>query len=196
MITPTVRVGQIWVDNDPRCKKTRSLRVDSLLQENVRDPEFVPYAICTVLETGRPVKILLSRFKPTRSGYRLITSKTLPVSLNGITYPSPPIFDDEGFATSESPFPRLVRPVFRVELESPVTAGNEIRVRSEFDVLDVVDNQSNTYTRDAQDFGWRTIAGKTAYLALTATSVNVYCTENRLTVEEWTLPNFIQRSNQ
>ena len=73
MKTPiTVQVGQVWVDNDPRCKRVRSLRVDSLLQANICDPDFKPYASCTILESGRKVRILLSRFRPTKSGYRLV----------------------------------------------------------------------------------------------------------------------------
>lgn len=90
--TPTVRVGQVWADNDPRCAG-RTIRVDSIDGDK---------AVCTVLtnsdETqrhldayempgrsryprgpilrdtrGKVRRISLARFKPTSTGYRLLT---------------------------------------------------------------------------------------------------------------------------
>lgn len=70
--TYPVRVGQIWEDNDPRSASSRTLRVDSLLQEGVDKPKWRPTAKCTVIETGKKVTILLKRFRSTKNGYRLI----------------------------------------------------------------------------------------------------------------------------
>lgn len=65
-----VREGQVWADNDPRAHG-RTLRVDAVDGD---------YARCTVLSgvhsswigVGRECTILLRRFAPTRSGYRLL----------------------------------------------------------------------------------------------------------------------------
>ncbi|TQS30023.1 hypothetical protein [Microbispora sp. KK1-11] len=77
-----VRPGQIWADNDPR-SAGRTLRVDAV--ENGK-------ATCTVLTNttkaqekldrgsawfqdtrGRVTRISLSRFRPTSTGYRLVS---------------------------------------------------------------------------------------------------------------------------
>lgn len=69
-----VRAGQVWADCDWR-NEGRTLRVDALEGEK---------AVCTVLTVkdgfpaasgqfkARQVKILLRRFKPTSTGYRLV----------------------------------------------------------------------------------------------------------------------------
>lgn len=68
----TVRPGQIWADNDKRVAG-RTLRVDDIDNE---------HAVCTVLtgpagsddpSVGQQRRILLRRFKPTSTGYRLLS---------------------------------------------------------------------------------------------------------------------------
>lgn len=60
--TVTVKVGQIWADNDPR-SDGREVIVDE-----IRDG----YALCHTGTLGKKTKIKLGRFKPTRSGYKLV----------------------------------------------------------------------------------------------------------------------------
>lgn len=57
-----VKVGQIWADNDPRVP-VRELEVIGI------DCRF---AYVRNTETGKPSRIALNRFKPTKTGYRLI----------------------------------------------------------------------------------------------------------------------------
>lgn len=56
-----VKVGQVWVDNDPRHTDHRNLEVLSIKGK---------YATCKS-GVGRKSKIRLDRFKPTSTGYRL-----------------------------------------------------------------------------------------------------------------------------
>ena len=68
--TTKVRPGQVWADNDRRCKG-RTVRVDST------DGRF---AYCTVLTDrggekplrARTVRIAIERMRPTSTGYRLV----------------------------------------------------------------------------------------------------------------------------
>jgi len=60
--------GQVWIDNDPRCRGIRTMLVKGIILHAVRGP----MAVCQVLETGRIVKILVRRFRPTASGYKLV----------------------------------------------------------------------------------------------------------------------------
>jgi hypothetical protein len=79
MDTPEVRVGQTWVDNDKRSKRTRYVRVTGF--EEHTDPfthHTVRRAICEawydeVGSTSRTVRIKVDRFKPTSTGYRLVS---------------------------------------------------------------------------------------------------------------------------
>jgi len=60
-----VKVGQVWVDNDPRQLKIRHLRVEEIKDGKVK---------CAVFYDRRGAgwtKISLHRFKPTSNGYRL-----------------------------------------------------------------------------------------------------------------------------
>ena len=90
--TPKVEPGQVWADNDPRCEG-RTIRVDSIDGDK---------AACTVLTNsadtqkhldaydkpgrsqyprgpilkdtrGKVRRIALSRFRPTSTGYRLVS---------------------------------------------------------------------------------------------------------------------------
>lgn len=70
-----LKVGQIWADNDKRCSG-RTVRIDELELPEATGAR----AVCTVL-TGvggqrvaspRKVRILVSRFRPTSTGYRLL----------------------------------------------------------------------------------------------------------------------------
>lgn len=69
--TIKVQPGQVWADNDARMAG-RTIAVDSIDGEK---------AVCTVLapsydnphgRSGHTVRIMLRRFKPTSTGYRLI----------------------------------------------------------------------------------------------------------------------------
>lgn len=63
-----VRIGQVWVDNDPRLSYQRSLKNVGFIEDGRR-------AVCEVLNAGRgypkQVKISVKRFKATSNGYRL-----------------------------------------------------------------------------------------------------------------------------
>lgn len=72
-MTDTIKVqpGQVWADNDARMHG-RTIAVDAIDGDK---------AVCTVLapaygnpngRSGQTVRILLRRFKPTSTGYRLI----------------------------------------------------------------------------------------------------------------------------
>jgi len=70
MSAATVRAGQVWADNDSRCKGRRTLRVEQVVGDK---------AVCLTLTDwdGRPdgqrrTLIAVRRFKPTSTGYRLI----------------------------------------------------------------------------------------------------------------------------
>jgi hypothetical protein len=73
---PTVKVGQVWADNDAR-SKGRTLQV----------VEVGPVqAVCEVLtvaryvsarQIGKTTRISLRRFRPNATGYRLISEPTL-----------------------------------------------------------------------------------------------------------------------
>lgn len=69
-MTPVVVVGQIWIDNDKRLEGKRAVRIDSLDHSHAHctvglivDGAFVP--------ANRRTDILLKRFRPTATGYRL-----------------------------------------------------------------------------------------------------------------------------
>lgn len=79
-----VRPGQIWADNDAR-NAGRTLRVDRIEMHTFSAGALegkVPYAVCTVLtqadnypqgRIGHQVTIMVSRMRPTSTGYRLVT---------------------------------------------------------------------------------------------------------------------------
>ena len=89
--TPDVRPGQVWADNDPR-SAGRTLRVDAIDGDK---------AVCTILTNtdsanirwqqrdmcGKQTRISLSRFKPTRTGYRLARD-----SQYGVRWPTGSVF--------------------------------------------------------------------------------------------------------
>jgi hypothetical protein len=65
-----VKVGQVWADNDPRVP-WRKIRVDEIVRG---------YAMVTVVEdptspkcVGKQRRIRLDRFRPTSTGYRLVS---------------------------------------------------------------------------------------------------------------------------
>jgi len=65
-----VKVNQVWADNDPRVP-WRKIRVDKIVRG---------YAMVTVVENptqtnsvGKRRKIRLDRFRPTSTGYRLVS---------------------------------------------------------------------------------------------------------------------------
>lgn len=84
MTEPQVEPGQVWADNDNRCKG-RTIRVDSIDGDR---------AVCTVLTNptstqeridrgdqsniqdtrGKQTRISLRRFRPTSTGYRLLAN--------------------------------------------------------------------------------------------------------------------------
>lgn len=68
-------VGSLWVDNDPRSKRKRYIRVSEIEFPDAPNPI---RAVCEAWydEVGaksRTVRILLTRFRPTASGYRPAT---------------------------------------------------------------------------------------------------------------------------
>ena len=75
---PDVNTGQVWADNDQR-SAGRTLRVDAVDGDR---------AVCTVLtvatdstaKPGRQVRIALTRFRPTSTGYRLLADVEAPTS--------------------------------------------------------------------------------------------------------------------
>ena len=85
-----VRPGQVWADNDPR-SEGRTLRVDSIEGSK---------AVCTVLTNsdntdlsspwqrdmrGKQTRVSLVRFRPTSTGYRLLTD-AVPERPHGSEY--------------------------------------------------------------------------------------------------------------
>lgn len=92
---PDVRPGQVWADNDPR-SEGRTLRVERI--EGTK-------AVCTVLTNmtpsqadlrrgvlvtdmrGKTTRIALARFRPTRTGYRLVRDTQY-----GIRWPTGSVF--------------------------------------------------------------------------------------------------------
>lgn len=74
--SPTVQVGQVWIDNDKR-HPNRAVRVDRLEGDYA-------YATCGYLQDrvfvafNRTTRIALSRFRPISTGYRLHTVPVEP----------------------------------------------------------------------------------------------------------------------
>lgn len=86
---PSVRIGQVWADNDKRAAG-RELRIlylwsrpQTFREANGQQPADVHYANCVVVRddrkgrvaprtVGRHVDIRLDRFRPTSTGYLLI----------------------------------------------------------------------------------------------------------------------------
>lgn len=75
---PEVKIGQVWIDNDKRCNG-RAVQVQAIQNDGLYDRATVVATIGTI-EDGtfkpkhptRVSKILVSRMKPTSSGYRLM----------------------------------------------------------------------------------------------------------------------------
>lgn len=78
----TVRVGQVWADNDRRAEKVgREVKVVVLHRAmHPGCPEFA--MVVTRFGTGpwgtRQTRIRLNRFRPTSTGYRLVTDVEVP----------------------------------------------------------------------------------------------------------------------
>lgn len=73
MSSEQVQVGQVWADNDPR-SRGRTLKVVAIVGE---------HATCVIVTNdvrahrdrrGKHTRVALRRFKPTQTGYRLISS--------------------------------------------------------------------------------------------------------------------------
>jgi hypothetical protein len=69
----TIRVGQVWADNDPRCAG-RTLRVVAIVRSYERkiQCEVLTGAGGKPLAKSREVTIKADRFWPNATGYRLI----------------------------------------------------------------------------------------------------------------------------
>lgn len=63
---PAVEVGQVWEDWDSRFRDGQYRRKIGVEKIDSR------YAYCYGISTGKRTRILLSRFRPTASGYRLV----------------------------------------------------------------------------------------------------------------------------
>lgn len=67
---PDVRPGQVWMDNDPRVP-TRYLRVLSVTSAHAEVVQTDRHGV--VVGKERKTRIRLDRFRPTSTGYRLVT---------------------------------------------------------------------------------------------------------------------------
>lgn len=68
MDTVEVKVGQVWEDNDPRQQK-QGVAVRRIKVLEIADGK----ALCQHPSgQGRKTKIRLDRFRPTKSGYKLV----------------------------------------------------------------------------------------------------------------------------
>lgn len=70
---PVLAVGQVWEDCDPRqhpCNPRRRLRIVEVMPNG---------AVVENIATKRRSGILLRRFRPTSTGYRLLVSPLLAV---------------------------------------------------------------------------------------------------------------------
>lgn len=73
MANEEVRVGQVWADNDKR-STNRKVRVISIeLGSALVEPVTVTPQGAVARVPGRPTRIRLDRFRPTATGYRLIS---------------------------------------------------------------------------------------------------------------------------
>lgn len=72
---PTVAVGQLWANNDPR-SSGRILRIVEIGKAEAAGFVFAEVVqsarSCRRLVPGRRVRIAIARLKPTRNGYRLL----------------------------------------------------------------------------------------------------------------------------
>lgn len=71
MSTRTVKPGQLWEDMDPRMGGRR-IRVTKVNGSYAYAVVEAPNEYSITDTTGRPVRILLSRMRPGRRGYRLL----------------------------------------------------------------------------------------------------------------------------
>jgi hypothetical protein len=69
---PTVRLGQIWADNDPR-GYGRKVRVVEIGDTHATVELHQPRHPVSSAKPGRRTRIRLDRFRPTSTGYRLVT---------------------------------------------------------------------------------------------------------------------------
>lgn len=74
-IPNTVKVGQIWADNDPR-SKPRTVRVIEIIGEKAVVEVVVPAA--SAVNKGARTRGALKRFRPIMTGYRLVTDVPAP----------------------------------------------------------------------------------------------------------------------
>lgn len=77
--TPDVRPGQIWADNDPRSAGRHLLVVD-VGPTHAEVELAVPRPPVSSAKPGRRTRIRLDRFRPTSTGYRLVTDVPAEVS--------------------------------------------------------------------------------------------------------------------
>lgn len=68
---PEVKVGQVWADNDARARG-RTLEVLEVGENHAVCKVLTPARFANVSTTGRTVRIMLRRFKPNSTGYRLL----------------------------------------------------------------------------------------------------------------------------
>lgn len=74
----TVKIGQIWVDNDKRAagRRLKILTVDEASPGKQLSNGYATAEVISdrraALRTNRHTSILLSRFKPNSTGYRLV----------------------------------------------------------------------------------------------------------------------------
>lgn len=87
VVKPVVKIGQILADNDLRAKgrtiEVRSVDADHAICEVLTNRTAVspvsPVPRQVTSSVGRWVKIKISRFRPTKSGYVLLSEAPMPV---------------------------------------------------------------------------------------------------------------------
>ena len=67
---PVVKVGQVWADNDKRALKNRRLRVVECGRRWAMCEVFYEHSL---MPPDRTVRVLIRRFRPTSTGYRLVS---------------------------------------------------------------------------------------------------------------------------
>lgn len=72
MSTVEVKPGQVWADNDPRTPG-RTIRVEKVEGDRATCTVLTPATNSHLDSTGRTTTVALSRFRPTRTGYKLIS---------------------------------------------------------------------------------------------------------------------------
>lgn len=77
-MTTTVRVGQVWADNDPRCHGRRVRVVEVTDTHAIVEVHHTSHGAYRHAKPGRATRIRLDRFRPTSTGYVLVQDAPAP----------------------------------------------------------------------------------------------------------------------